>query len=176
MLGRALVVVAVLASSARADDTRYFGVKATLGVYDGIGAGIRVGDSRVGVHVIGAWQPLFVTSQTDDLSTPDIDVYSTLQANADVYVLFTEPTPRASIGMTPGYKGSTHLGHGGGIGFYVAIDAHQRTSYFLIGGITWFPDGEAHLRDKKSIAMDREFAFPGPALNAGVNLGIDFAP
>lgn len=176
MLGRALVVVAALASSAQADDSKYVGVKATLGVYDGIGAGVRVGDSRVGVQVIGAWQPLIVTSKTDDLSTPDVDVYSTFQANADVYFLFSEPTPRSSIGLTAGYKGSTHLGHGGGLGFYVAIDAHQRTSYFLIGGVTWFPDGEERLRDKKDIPMDREFAFPGPAWNVGVNLGVDFAP
>jgi hypothetical protein len=176
MLVRALVVVAALASSARADDGKLFGVKATLGVYDGIGGGIRVGDARLGVQVIGGWQPLFVASQTDSSQPPDIDVYSTLQANADVYVLFSEPTPRSSIGMTVGYKGSTHLGHGAGIGFYVAIDAHERVSYFLIGGVTWFPNGEDQLRDKKSIAMDREFSFPGPALNAGVNLGVDFAP
>lgn len=177
MFVRALVVVAALAASARADDSKLFGIEATLGVYDGIGAGVRVGDSRVGVHLIGAWQPLIVTSESDDaFAGPNIDVYSTLQANADVYLLLTEPTVRSSIGVTAGYKGSSSLGHGGGIGFYATIDAHKQVSYFLIGGVTWFPNGEDRLRDKESIPMDQEFTFPGPAVNFGVNLGVAFSP
>lgn len=177
MLVRALVMLAALAATARADSYSLFAVEATFGVYDGIGAGVRVGDARVGVHLIGAWQPLFVTSQSGDLvPEPRIDVYSTVQANADLYVLFSEPTPRSSIGLTAGYKGSNILGHGGGIGFYATIDAHKQVSYFIMGGVTWFPQGEDRLREKKSIPDDRELTFPGPAFNAGANFGIAFSP
>lgn len=176
MIGRVLVVMAALAAPARADNS-VFGVEATLGVYDGFGAGVRVGDSRVGVHVIAAWQPLIVTwTPSGSPNQPNIDVYSSVQANADVYVLFSEPTPRSAIGITAGYKGSNLLGHGGGVGFYATIDAHERVSYFILGGVTWFPSGEDRLRDKKDYPSGVDFTFPGPAFNTGVNLGIVFSP
>ena len=177
MLGRALVVVAALAASARADDSMPFGIEATVGVYDGMGAGIRMGDGRFAVHVIGAWQPLLVTSESDDpLAGPELDLYSTFQANVDLCVLLSEPTVRSTFGLTAGYKGSNYLGHGGGLGFYATIDARERVSYFIIGGVTWFPRGEDRLREKESIPMDQELTFPGPAWNAGLNLGISFSP
>lgn len=179
MIGRVFLMIAALAAPARADSS-VFGVEATLGVYDGFGAGVRVGDARVGVHVIAAWQPLIVTSNQTTSgglpAEPNIDVYSSVQANADVYVLFSEPTPRSAIGVTAGYKGSNILGHGGGVGFYATIDAHQRVSYFILGGVTWFPRGEDRLRDKKNYPADTDFTFPGPAFNTGVNLGIVFSP
>jgi hypothetical protein len=176
MIARVLVLLMVLTAPAAADD-RIFGAEATIGVYDGFGVGIKVGDSHVGVHVIGAWQPLIVSaSGTASDPTPKIDVYSTLQANADIYLLFSEPTPRSAVGVTAGYKGSNILGHGGGIGFYATIDAHKRVSYFIMAGITWFPSGDDRLREKKNYPADYDFSFPGPAFNTGANVGIVFSP
>lgn len=42
MLVRALVVVAALTASARADDGKLFGVEATFGVYDGMNLGVSL--------------------------------------------------------------------------------------------------------------------------------------
>lgn len=178
MIGRVMVIVAALATPAAADDGhKLFGVEATLGVYDGFGGGIRVGDSHVGVHLIAAWQPLIVTgSGTGADPTPIIDVYSTLQANADVYLLVSAPTPRSEVGITAGYKGSNVLGHGAGLGFYATIGARNSISYFILAGVTWFPRGEDRLREQKSYPDDYEFLFPGPAFNTGANLGIVFSP
>jgi hypothetical protein len=177
MIGRALVIVAVLTASAHADNG-VFAVEATVGVYDGFGAGVRVGDSHVGVHAILSWQPLIVTSQDNSKFPPEpnIDFYSSVQANADVYVLFSEPTTRSAVGASVGYKGSNILGHGAGVGFYATIDARERVSYFILAGLTWFPRGEDRLRDKKGYPADYDFTFPGPALNAGANVGIVFSP
>jgi hypothetical protein len=173
---RAVVIVMLAAPSAHADDRKLFGIEGTLGVYQGIGAGVRIGDASVGVHITGAWQPLIISEKTAPGETPSLDFYSTWQVNADLYVLFSEPTPRSAIGATVGYKGNTDLGHGGGIGFYAEIDAHQAVSYFLIGGLYLFPRGESRLRDRENVPSAVEFNFPGPGLSWGINLGIVLSP
>lgn len=188
MIRRSLVLAGVLAvSPAYAQDPAtpqpaergIIGIVATGGVYSGIGAGVRLGDEQIGVLVTGAWQPLIIATQEDDsFGLPQVDYHfhSALQANADVYFLVSNPTPRASIGLSAGYKGSTHLGHGVGAGFYAEIDNKKRVSYFLLAGATYFWNGEDRLRAKESYPASTEFVFPGPQLNFGANLGIVFSP
>jgi hypothetical protein len=190
MIARALgilVCVAGMQSSARADEATRgestrgrLGVEATIGVYSGMGGGVRLGDERFGVNVTAAWMPLLVTTQTRTgfvgLPKSEFHLHSTLQANADVYLLVSQPTRRSSLGLTAGYKGSTHLGHGIGLGFYAEIDAKQSISYFLMGGVTYFPQGEARLSEKEMYPADTDFVFPGPALTTGVNLGMVVSP
>ena len=170
-------MVAALAGTARANEVELFDIEATLGVYDGFGLGARVGDGLFGVHLLAGWQPLIVTSQSNDFPPePHIDFYSTLQANVDLYLTLMEPTPRSSFGLTAGYKASNYLGHGGGLGFHATIDAREQVSYFIIGGVTWFPRGEERLRERKPIPEDHELTFPGPEFNAGANFGVAFSP
>jgi hypothetical protein len=189
MIARALVIATLIAAApayaqeavtpaAAPAERGIIGVVATLGVYSGIGAGARIGDERVGVLVTGAWQPLMIATQNGSFGEEPADYHfhSSLQANADVYLLVSNPTPRSSVGLSAGYKGSTHLGHGVGAGFYAEIDNRKRVSYFLLAGVTYFFKGEDRLRDKESYPMDTNFVFPGPQVNFGANLGIVFSP
>jgi hypothetical protein len=188
MIRRSLVMAGVLAvSPASAQDPAspppaergIIGIVATGGVYSGIGAGVRLGDEQIGLLVTGAWQPLLIATQDGDVSgVPQVDYHfhSSFQANADAYLLVSNPTPRASIGLSAGYKGSTHLGHGVGAGFYAEIDNKKRVSYFLLAGATYFWNGEDRLREKGNYPADAEFVFPGPSLTFGANLGIVFSP
>jgi hypothetical protein len=186
MNGQALAILACvigMQSSARADElTRVessrgmFGLEATIGVYSGIGGGVRVGDERFGVNVIAGWVPLLVATQDRESfgpETPEYNFHSTLQANADVYLLVSQPTRRSSIGVTAGYKGSTHLGHGVGLGFYAEIDAKLSISYFVMGGVMYFRKRAAEREG--DISGRRGVHLPGPSLTSGINLGMVIA-
>jgi hypothetical protein len=190
MIRRALVITTLVAAAPAyaqeaptaqpaAAERGIIGVVASVGVYSGFAAGVRIGDDHLGVLVTGAWQPLFIATKADnafDVPQADYHFHSSLQANADAYLLLSNPTPRSSVGLSAGYKGSTHLGHGAAAGFYAEIDSRKRVSYFLLAGVTYFWNGENRLRAKENYAMDAEFVFPGPALNFGANLGIAFSP
>ena len=168
------ILLLLMASPAFADERSLVGLEATGGVYDGFGAGVRIGDARVGVHAILAWQPLIVTTRDSTNPQPNLGIhaYSTFQANADLYVLLSEPTPRTSVGFTIGYKGSNYLGHGAGAGFYCEIDAHKQWSYFINLGVWVFPQGADRLRAREMFPAGTDLPFPGPGVNSGANAGI----
>ena len=129
MLRTALVMVMLLTGAAHAEGERsLFGFEGTVGLSNGVGAGVRIGDIPFGGHITAAWQPVLVaTEETDAYGLPSANLYffSSFVVNADVYVLVVEPTPRSAVGFTAGYKYSTLLGHGGGAGFYAEIDPRQ---------------------------------------------------
>jgi hypothetical protein len=107
---------------------------------------------------------------------PDVYFFSSVQVNADIYVVFAEPTPRSAIGATAGYKFNNMLGHGVGGGFYAEIDPRKPLSFFLMGGVWFFPQGEDRLREREMFPAGTEFTFPGPGFNWGINGGIVFSP
>ena len=180
-------LVAALAGSARAEapaptpspapaeGQHLFAVTATVGWYSGLGGGVRIGTGRAGVHLLAGWQPLIVAVK-EDPPRLNLDFHSTLQGNADLYLMLFRTTERAEIGLTAGYKYSTHLGHGAGLGAYVEIDGQARRSIFILAGVLWFPRGETRLREKEGYPPGTEFAFPGPSFSYSANVGLSFFP
>lgn len=154
-------------------DRKLFSIDATLGVYDGFGLGIRVGNSRIGGHILATWQPLLILTTDVDTMAPTIDFFSSLQLNADAYVIFAERTT-AAFGMTGGYKFNNLLGHGASLGFYAEFIPRRTLSYFLMAGLYLFPKGEDRLRSE--FPAGTEFSFPGPGFGSGANFGIMFSP
>ena len=178
-------LVAALAGTARAeapatatateDGQHVFAVSGTVGWYSGLGGGVRIGTGRAGVHLLAGWQPLVVAVK-EDPPRLNLDFHSTLQGSADVYLLLLRTTERAEVGLTGGYKYSTHLGHGAGLGAYVEIDGHARRSIFILAGVLWFPRGETRLREKEGYPPATEFAFPGPSFSYSASVGLSFFP
>jgi len=146
-----------------------------VGIYDGLGAGVRLGTRAAGVHVLAGWLPLFVAIKEDPPGN-QWDFHSTFQGNVDGYLLVYRASQRGELGLTTGYKYSTHLGHGASLGAYIEIDGHTQRPIFILAGVSWFPKGEDRLRDKADYASDIEFRFPGPSLTYAVNIGISLFP
>ena len=154
-------------------DRKLFSIEATLGVYNGFGLGIRLGNSRIGGHLLATWQPLLIASTGEDALTPNLDFFSSLQASADLYFIFAERTT-VSFGITGGYKFNNLLGHGAGLGFYAEFIPRRTLSFFLMAGAYLFPKGEERLRSE--FPPGTEFSFPGPGFGTGANFGLMFSP
>lgn len=95
-------------------------------------------------------------------------------ASPDAYLRIATARQTTHIGLQGGYRYSSLLGHGLAVGGYVEI-ALGGMKALVSGGLMIFPGGEDRVRRDEN-APGLRFAFPGPGVATGVNLGLVFFP
>jgi len=155
---------------------RGVGILAEIGFHTGFGVGARVGAGDFGARVSAGWNPIIVAIQKPDPAESDFDAASSLQINADVFALPIQGTERARVGAIGGYRYNSILGHGASLGGNAVVDLGPHLALDLLGGITWFPSGNARARDEFGVAAQDDFGFPGPELVYAAELALIFYP
>lgn len=155
---------------------RTAGILVEAGVHTGFGAGGRIAAGNVGARATVAWNPIIVGIVEADMTSARFDAASSLQINADAYALFLQGSARARIGAIGGYRRNTILGNGASLGGYAVVDLGPRLALEILGGITWYPDGNERASAEFGLAAGEEFGFPGPELVYAANVGLLIFP
>ncbi|HSK00075.1 MAG TPA: hypothetical protein VK932_02495, partial [Kofleriaceae bacterium] len=151
---------------------RTAGLLVEAGFHTGFGAGGRIGAGNVGARASVGWNPIIVGIVDADMAGARFDAASSLQINADAYALFLQGSARARIGAIGGYRRNTILGNGASLGGYAVVDLGPRLAIEILGGITWYPDGNERASAEFGLAAGEELGFPGPELVYAANVGL----
>ena len=166
------------AGSARADEVaRRDGLSlvAGIGAGDGLVAGAGLSTGSLGVRATAGWRPLVISMVEEAGDSPDFGFYSSGQANVDLVALPWQPSPRAAVGASLGYKFNTVLGHGAGAAFEASIGLSPRLSLLLNAGVAYFPDGDDEIREREMASPETDFNYPlGAGWQSGANIGLAF--
>jgi hypothetical protein len=116
------------------------GLVAALGLHTGAALGTRLGLGDVGLELAGGYQLLLAITRSD------VDLGSSAQGGAELYVTPWHPIERSAIGLKGGYRYNSVLEHG----FSVAITYLATLSNTLalegLAGASIFPGSEGRLR------------------------------
>jgi hypothetical protein len=138
-------------------------------VADGIGAGGQLRVGNVGVRASLAYQPqIFVIDEDPwDNKFAHFALRNTAQLNFDALYLFGQ----SEKGLSVGYRYSTLLGHGAGIGYQASINLYGQPFAFSVP-VIYYPAASRRVEDKLKLTGDERINFP---FGAGLEYGLGIA-
>ncbi len=148
------------------------GLMLHVGQFSGLGGGVQLGSRDAGLRASVGWAPMLTVTRAGQ--TSEIRFNGALLIAPDAYLRIATARQTTHIGAQAGYRYSSLLGHGLAAGGYVEFSLGKLEG-LVSGGFLIFPDGpERYRRDQNLPGL--EFAFPGPAVTFGVNLGLIVFP
>ncbi len=152
---------------------RPIGLMLHVGQFAGFGGGVQVGTRDAGLRASVGWTP-FLHVITKANQTNELRFESTLMVAPDAYVRIATARQTTHLGLQAGYRYNSLLGHGLAAGGYVEFSLGKMEG-LVSGGFLIFPDGPDRVRRDQNMP-GLEFAFPGPAVNFGVSVGVIVFP
>lgn len=145
---------------------------ADVGLLTGIAGGAQLELGRVGLRATAGYLPLLVALLRLDEDPVALRFFHSAQLNLDLFSLFLQPTPAARLGLALSYRFNTLLRHGAGAAFDALVTLRRRLALHLGAGLTYYPAG--HDRVAAAGGPFRGSAFPGPALQGLISVGLVF--
>jgi hypothetical protein len=154
---------------------RNIGLLATVGTFQGFGAGMRLGSPAIGVQGTFGWTFTLQRVTHEDDATEFL-FRGGYMASGDVYVRAYESKTHSAAGLLLGYRYFNVLGHGIAVGGYGLLRLHGAVDGFIQGGAILFPDGESRLRRLEQLGNQPDFDWPGPRFTTHLNVGAFLFP
>lgn len=156
---------------------RHFGILASVGTFQGMAGGVRVGSAAGGVQGSFGWAPTLQRIVEDDAdASGKLRWFTGTMISGDAYFRAVTGKTGGAGGVLLGYRYFSVLGHGMALGGYGQLRLHRVLEGFVnVGGI-FYPNGEDKLRRDEDIPRDADFDWPGPTFSTHFNLGLIVFP
>jgi len=180
------LIVSSLAASARAQDQQDAPAAATaqkasplalvgtIGWRSGAAVGAELRAGSLGARVTGGGNVIMVSvSDAESHELDSFQVFGTGQLNTEAFAFPIHLDGGTELGLSVAYRYNSLLGSGYGGGLEAQRRIGDRETLRVSTGLTFFPDGDQRLMDRKEFPDDVDFNFPlGSTIQGGIDIAL----